>query len=156
MRVLASILLGLVLVACGGGGGDSGGGGNVGDNYLDAPPLWNDYTLGLGETVNLQESVAVEFLGVDSDTRCPIGAQCAQGGSVRVRMRGITPRGATVVTLDTDQSTGLNRALFDYYGLTMRGVEPYPTADAQGIPVPIPPAQYEVTVFVTKNGEPPN
>ena len=153
MRALACSLLGLVLIACGGGGsGDQ----SAPQDYVDNPPLWNDYTLGLGETINLQENVAIEFVAVDSDTRCPIGAQCAQQGNVRVRMRGITPRGASIVTLDTDQSLNTTSGLFDYYGLTMRRVEPYPTVDAQGMPVPIPPAQYEVTVFVTKNGTPPN
>lgn len=143
----------LVLVAC--GGGDSSGGGSPPQNYLDDPPLWNDYTLGLGESINLQEDVHIEFVAVVQDTRCPTGAQCATSGNVRVRMRGVTPRGSSIVELDTDQSLSTTSGLFDYYGMTMRRVEPYPAVDAQGVPVPIPPAQYEVTVFVTKNGTPP-
>ena len=153
MRAVLTSLMVLVLAAC--AGGDSGGGGgSSAQNYLDDPPLWNDYTLGLGETLNLQENVAIEFVSVLQDSRCPIGATCVTGGNVRVRMRGITPRGASFVDLDTDQSLH-SSGLFDYYGLTMRRVEPYPVLDAQGQPVPIPPAQYEVTVFVTKNGTPP-
>jgi len=149
---ISSTVLVLLLAAC--GGGESSGDGSSAQNYLDDPPLWNDYTLGLGETINLQENVSIEFVSVLQDSRCPIGAQCPGGGNVRVRMRGITPRGASFVDLDTDQTLQTS-GLFDYYGLTMRRVEPYPALDAQGVPVAIPPAQYEVTVFVTKNGTPP-
>jgi hypothetical protein len=69
----------LVLAACKGDAVEPRG-----DNYIDNPPLWNDYVLGLGETINLQEGVAIEFVAVEEDTRCPTGAACMTPGNARV------------------------------------------------------------------------
>jgi hypothetical protein len=149
MRTAASLLMILVLAACGGDQGQA-----AGDDYIDNPPLWNDYVIGMGETINLQEGVAVEFVAVEEDTRCPTGAQCLQPGNARVLLRGLTPRGSELVRVNTNTLLPI-AALFDYYGVQLRKLEPYPTLDAQGMPIPIPTHTYEATVFVTKEATPP-
>jgi len=152
MRVIITSLLGLFLVACGGSGGNDGNG--PPQDYIDYPPLWNDYVIGMGETINLAESVEIEFVSVEEDTRCPTGAQCVSEGNARVRLKCITPRGSSIVELNTSNALPTS-ALFDYYGTYLRRLEPYPTLDAQGVVVPIPAHDYEATVFVTKNATPP-
>jgi hypothetical protein len=149
MRAVLSSLMVLVLVACKGDANSQ-----AGDPYMDNPPLWNDYVIGLGETINLQEGVAVEFVAVEEDTRCPIGATCAQPGNARVVLKGLTPRGSQIIRVNTNTLLPI-AALFDYYGAQLRKLEPYPTLDAQGVPIPIPTHTYEATVFVTKEATPP-
>ena len=87
--------------------------------------------IGFGETINLAESVEVEFQAVEEDTRCPHRTHSASTeGNARVRFKTITPRGRSIVELNT--STPLpTSTLFDYYGITLRKLEPYPTLDAQ-------------------------
>ena len=113
MRAIVSSLLGLMLVACGGSGGNDGNG--PPQDYIDYPPLWNDYVIGMGETINLAESVEIEFLAVEEDTRCPTGAQCMSEGNARVRLKCITPRGSSIIELNTSNALPTS-ALFDYYG----------------------------------------
>ena len=149
MRAVLTSLMVLVLAACKGDAVEPRG-----DNYIDNPPLWNDYVLGLGETINLQEGVAIEFVAVEEDTRCPTGAACMTPGNARVLLKGLTPRGEQLIRVNTNTLLPI-AALFDYYGAQLRKLEPYPTLDAQGVPVPIPPHTYEATVFVTKEATPP-
>jgi hypothetical protein len=150
MRSLVSSLLALVMAAC--GGGDDGS--PPGDNFIDAPPLWNDYVLGFGETINLREGVAIEFVDVEEDTRCPNNLVCVQDGNARVLVRAMTPRGAQLVRLNTHPSLPTS-ALFDYYGVSLRKLEPYPVYNAQTGSSQIPDSEYEATFFVVKSAEPP-
>jgi len=154
MRAFAVSLLILTLVACGGDGGGGTNGAPPPADYIDYPPLWNDYKLGLGETINLAESVAIEFQAVEEDTRCPTNAQCITAGNARVRVKAITPRGAQLIELNTD-TTLQTSALVDYYGITLRKLEPYPVLDAQTGSSKIPDSEYEATVFVIKAAQPP-
>ena len=143
-----------MLVACGGSGGNDGNG--PPQDYVSYPPLWNDYVIGLGETINLAENVSIEFLEVVEDTRCATGApSCNPNANARVRLKCITIRGSQVIELNTNPAFP-SSALFDYYGAYLRKLEPSPTLDAQGNVVRIPPENYEATVFVTKNAEPPS
>ena len=150
MRKFVSSLLVLVLGAC--GGGDDGE--VAGDPYIDEPPLWNDYVLGFGETVNLRENVGIEFVDVLEDTRCPVNLTCVDQGNARVLVRGLTPRGTFLVQLNTNQTLPF-AALFDYYGVQLRKLEPYPVYDAQTGSSLIEDSEYEATLFVTKQAEPP-
>jgi hypothetical protein len=157
MRSITVSLLILTLVACGGDGGNGGGsssGAPPPADYIDYPPLWNDYKLGFGETINLAESVAIEFQAVEEDTRCPTGAQCITDGNARVRVKAITPRGAQLIELNTSPALPTS-ALFDYYGITLRKLEPYPTLDPQTGTSKIPDSDYEGTFFVIKAAQPP-
>lgn len=149
MRKLVSSLLVLILGACGGGDGEV-----AGDPYLDEPPLWNDYVLGFGETINLRENVGIEFVDVLEDTRCPINLTCVDQGNARVLVRGLTPRGNFLVQLNTNQTLPI-AALFDYYGVQLRKLEPYPVYNPQTGTSQIPDSEYEATLFVTKQAEPP-
>lgn len=152
MRVLVSTFLALGLTACGGGGDGSGGSG--GDDYNDPPALWSDYVVGYGETINLREGVAIEFVDVEEDSRCPNNLACVQEGNARVLVRAITPRGATLIQLNTQLGLPTS-ALFDYYGVHLRRLEPYPVYNAQTGSSQIPDSEYEATVFVYKAAEPP-
>jgi len=149
MRAALSTLLALAITACGGGDKKA-----AGDPYLDAPPLWNDYVLGFGETINLRESVGIEFVDVLEDTRCPTNLMCVDQGNARVLVRGLTPRGTFLMQLNTNQTLPF-AALFDYYGVQLRKLEPYPVYNAQTGSSQIPDSQYEATLFVTKAAEPP-
>jgi hypothetical protein len=149
MRKSTLSLLAFFLAACGGGDGDV-----PGDPYIDAPPLWNDYVLGFGETVNLRESVGIEFVDVLEDTRCPVNLTCVDQGNARVLVRGLTPRGNFLVQLNTNTTLPF-AALFDYYGVQLRKLEPYPVYNAQTGSSQIPDSEYEATLFVTKQAEPP-
>jgi len=159
MRALVPLLLVIALSACGGGGSDGGGSAYAGGasppaDYIDDPPLWNDYVLGMGETINLAESVAVNFVSVDEDTRCPTGAPCMVAGNARITVKALTPRGSFMMTLNTNPDLPTS-ALFDYYGVTLRKLEPNPSLDAQGQIVPIPASEYTATLFVVKEAQPP-
>lgn len=151
MRAIICSLLGILLVSCGGGGSD---GGPKPMNYIDYPPLWNDYKVGLGETINLAEYVAIEFVAVEEDTRCLYDARCTTPGNARILLKCITPRGASLVRLNTSSALPF-ASQFDYYGVQLRTLEPNRQLDAQGMPIPIPPNTYEATLFVTKEAEPP-
>jgi hypothetical protein len=152
MRALATSLMVLALAACGGDGGSDGNPPPM--NYIDYPPLWNDYAVGLGETINLADSVSINFVSVDEDTRCPTGATCADQGNARITVQAFTLRGSFMITLNTDPNLPTS-ALFDYYGVSLRKLEPYPALDAQGQATPIPSNNYVATVFVVKAGYPP-
>jgi hypothetical protein len=150
MRATALLMLALTIAACGGAGDDV----NNQQNYIDDPPLWNDYVVGYGETINLAESVGVEFLEVVEDSRCPTGLQCVSAGNARIRVRTLTPRGTQIVELNTDPSLQTS-ALFDYYGVSLRKLEPYPAIDPQTGSSTIPLHNYEATLFVVKAANPP-
>jgi hypothetical protein len=151
MRRIVITLLALGMAACGSDEQDST---HRGDPYVDEPPLWNDYVLGFGETINLRESVGIEFVDVLEDSRCPSNLTCIQSGNARVLIRGLTPRGTFLVEVNTN--LGLPQgALFDYYAVQLRKLEPYPVYNAQTGSAQIPDSEYEVTLFVTKAAEPP-
>lgn len=151
MRRIAITLLLLGMAAC---GADDQDGEHRGDPYLDEPPLWNDYVLGYGETVNLQESVGIGFVDVLEDSRCPTNMTCIQPGNARILVRATTPRGDFLVELNTNPSLPQG-ALFDYYGVQLRKLEPSPFFNAQTGTSQIPDSEYEATVFVTKAAQPP-
>jgi hypothetical protein len=146
---MRAILSALLLIALSGCGGSSEG--PPPHDFVEDPPLWQDYQVGFGETVNLAESVEVEFQAVEEDTRCPVGSQCITEGNARVRFKTITPRGATILWLNTNPALPTS-TLFDYYGITLRKLEPYPTAaPPTGT---IPNQDYVATVFVIKAATP--
>jgi len=144
MRAAITLLL-LTLVACGGSGSDE----NPGDSYLDDPPLWNEYVIGYAETINLAEGVSIEFTAVEQDTRCPTNVQCVDEGNAQILLTAFSPRGQWSVRVNTNKTLPIN-ALFDYYGVELRGLDPKPTLDAGTGSSAIPVSSYEARVFVIK------
>jgi hypothetical protein len=135
----------LTLAAC--GGADDG----------SAPPadypvelqFGNDYTIGFGETLNLAQGVALEFTTLAEDSRCPTGVQCVSEGNARIILTTMTPRGNGSVALNTNSQLP-DSALFDFYDVELRKLEPYPTANPQTGSTAIPISSYEATVHVDR------
>ena len=148
MRIVVSTLVLIVVAGCGGSSQ-----GPPPHDFIENPPLWMDYMVGFGETINLAEDVEVEFQAVEEDTRCPLNTQCPTQGNARVRFKTITHRGEFIVWLNTDPALTTS-TLFDYYGITLRKLEPYPTLDPQTGTSTIPDHDYEATVFVIKAATP--
>src|SRR6188508_3032199 len=144
MRATITLLL-LTLAGCGGSG--SGDAGNPPMNYMDDPPLWNEYVIGYAETINLAEGVAIEFTAVEQDTRCPTNVQCVEEGNAQILLTTFTPRGQLSVRLNTNNRLPIS-ALFDYYGVELRNLDPKPTLDPRTGSSAIPVSSYEVRVFV--------
>jgi len=145
MRGAISILL-LTLVACGGPG--SGNGGQQQVDYLADPPLWNEYVVGYAETINLAEGVSIEFTAVEQDTRCPTNVQCVDAGNAQILLTTFSPRGQWSVRVNTN-TTPIN-ALFDFYGVELRNLDPKPVLDPRTGSSTIPVSSYEARVFVIK------
>jgi len=143
MRGAISFLL-LTLVACGG----SGDGENPGDDYFPDPPLWNEYVVGYAETINLAEGVSIEFTAVEQDTRCPTNVQCVDAGNAQILLTTFTPRGQSSVRLNTN-TLPIN-AIFDFYGVELRNLDPKPILDPRTGSSAIPVSSYEARVFVIK------
>jgi hypothetical protein len=149
MRAVLPLLMLIAITGC---GGSSEGAPPA--NYIEDPPLWNDYQVGYRETINLAEFVGVEFQEVEEDTRCPVDAQCITPGNARIRIKATTPRGDTILWLNTNPALQTS-TYFDYYGIELRKLEPSPTLDPQtGTAKPIPIASYVATVFVIKAATP--
>jgi len=146
MRATITLLL-LTLAGCGGSG--SGDAGNPPMNYMDDPPLWNEYVVGYAETINLAEGVSIEFTAVESDTRCPTNVQCVEEGNAQILLTTFSPRGQWSVRVNTNHALPIN-ALFDFYGVELRGLDPKPTLDARTGSSTIPASSYEARVFVIK------
>src|SRR6187402_3000325 len=141
MRAATPFLL-LTLVACGGSGSGSGGAGNPPASYLDDPPLWNEYVIGYAETINLAEGVSIEFTAVEQDTRCPTNVQCVDEGNAQILLTTFTPRGQWSVRLNTNKTLPIN-AVFEYYGVELRSLDPKPALDARTGSSTIPLSAYE-------------
>ena len=110
-----------------------------------------DATLPLGrddQTNNLAEGVAIEFTAVEQDTRCPTNVQCVDQGNAQILLTTFSPRGQWSVRLNTNQAP-IN-AVFEYYGVELRSLDPKPTLDARTGSSTIPLSSYEARVFVIK------
>ena len=108
--------------------------------------------LGFGETIDLREGVAIEFVDVEEDSRCPNNLVCVQDGNARILVSGHDP--ARSPAGPAQYAPGLPQsALFDYYGVSLRKLE-HPVHDAQTGSSQIPDSN-EATFFVVKAAEPP-
>ena len=144
MRAALTLVL-LTLVACGGSDNRP-----APVNFQEPPPLWNEYTVDYLTTLNLAESVSLEFTMVEEDTRCPPTTQCVSPGNARILLTYFTPRGTGTVELNTNTSLPIS-ALFDYYGVELRKLDPLPAV----VGTPIAPSSYRARLFVVKAATPP-
>ena len=144
MRAAITCLF-LALSACGG----SGDNGPPPADFFPDLPLWNEYTIGYGETINLADGVAIEFTAVESDTRCPTNVQCVEEGNAQILLTTFSPRGQWSVLLNTNDKLPIS-AVFEYYGVELRNLDPKPVLNAQTGMSTIPVSSYEARVFVIK------
>ena len=138
-------LFSLVLAACGGSGESA----DPLANYPVELQFGNDYVIGFGETLNLAQGVALEFTTLAEDSRCPTGVQCVSEGNARIILTTMTPRGNGSVALNTNAQLP-DSALFDFYDVELRKLEPYPTVNPQTGSTAIPISSYEATVHVDR------
>jgi hypothetical protein len=98
--------------------------------------------------VNHQKNVAsgrinVRFVKMVEDSRCPRDVQCIQAGNAQVRIRVSRGRKTKVLTLNTDEHSGI--ASFEGYEFRLVGLTPEPRSNIR-----INPDGYIATVEVSK------
>lgn len=104
------------------------------------------FTLAPGETARVDStSVALTFIDVQGDSRCPADALCIQGGDAVVRVRGAA--GSTTDTLELHTGDAA-RASAVFQGLRVALVElqPYPFSSRT-----IAPGDYRATLVVSRS-----
>jgi hypothetical protein len=95
MRAIAVLCCLLFAIAC---GGDTPTGPTVGVN--------EQVTLAPGQTARVNGSdVRLQFVDVSSDSRCPIGVFCIQGGEAIVRIRASGGGSTTTYELHTGDAS---------------------------------------------------
>lgn len=115
--------------------------------YLGSPvapsPINRQIVLSLGQTAPLDRAtVALTFLGVANDSRCPADALCVLGGSARVDLQATGALGTRVVSFETGD---LKPVRVGSLTLELLQLAPYPFSAA-----PIDPADYRATIRVTR------
>lgn len=93
----------------------------------------------------MSRETTVRFIGVISDSRCPLNALCIQAGDVVVDIELTVAGWAATAQLalgDAARTTAVHRGVH----VTLTDVQPYPVA---GDGPPVDPAQYRATVDVT-------
>ena len=87
-------------------------------------------------------SMEMQFVAITEDSRCPRGTTCVWAGQVKVKLAVSVNKQAASNPEILEGET----AAVDAYQVKVIRVLPYPAADA-----PIAPADYRVTLTVTKN-----
>ena len=107
-------------------------------------PIDRQILLGPGQSALIpQTAVAIRFLGVANDSRCPADAMCVTGGSARVDVQVTAGTGgALVVAFETGSPQPVQ---FGSLTLTLVSLMPYPLSSQ-----PIDPADYRVTLRVIR------
>jgi hypothetical protein len=89
--------------------------------------LDHEFSLSIGQSAELRsEQIAVQFVQIEEDSRCPRGAMCIWQGRVRSSLR-ITDAGnsSTLVLIQPGLSSEYGKDTYGRYDITSR-VEPYP------------------------------
>jgi len=103
------------------------------------------FTLAVGERASVEGTrVALEFVAVTGDSRCPGDAVCITGGDAVVQLRASGDAGTAVLELHTGDAS---RASLSYGSVRVALIElqPYPFSSRP----PIVPSDYRVTLQVT-------
>lgn len=130
------LLLCLILPAC--AGVDAKGDRSV--------RLGEQFTLPAGQSVTVSgENIALKFLAVTADSRCPKGAQCIWAGEAKCDVQ-VTYCGevSTVNLTESGGTDGFSKTSFRGYVFSFR-VQPYPELGTQ-----ISPADYELVMKIEK------
>ena len=64
-------------------------------------PFTRETTISQGQTIAIVEGVAVKFVGVTGDSRCPADAMCIQGGDAVVKMEVVSDGSKREIELHT-------------------------------------------------------
>jgi hypothetical protein len=105
-------------------------------------PLNQEFTLAAGENAAIENtSVAVRFVGVDGDSRCPADAVCIQGGDALVKIDVLTGGHADAYVLHTGD---LKPVTHNDLTIALVSLTPYPFSSRS-----IDPADYRVTLRVS-------
>ncbi len=110
-----------------------------------AATLGERFTLGLGETASIEaEELALTFVRVAGDNRCPKDVQCIVAGAATVVLAAATADSEAELTFEAPPDGG-DRASFESYEIHLEAVEP-PTRSNRRIE----PDDYRVTLSVTR------
>lgn len=86
----------------------------------------------------------VTFVGVTTDSRCPIDATCISAGDATMQFVLTANRHASVPTLAVDHPTN-KRTTYEGYSIEVQSLAPFPAASR-----PIKPEDYKVTFVVNR------
>lgn len=79
-----------------------------------------------GEEVSLRDgALALRFLRVVSDSRCPRGAKCIRAGEAEVAVT-VTPRGSAATEATLSTARPVQRLVVASWEIALVGVDPYP------------------------------
>jgi hypothetical protein len=94
------------------------------------PELGDRFSLAPGETVTVEGTgLRIRFLGVESDSRCALRAQCVWPGDGEVALRITDGRGGLVHgTLHTNEAEGPVSIRVGPYEICLVELRPYPEA----------------------------
>ena len=98
----------------------------------DRVSLGQEFTLPVGQVISVSgESLAIKFLAVTADSRCPKGAQCIWAGEAKSDIQ-ITYQGetSTLTLKESGGTTGFTQAAFKGYKISFR-LQPYPEVGNQ-------------------------
>jgi hypothetical protein len=120
VRTLAAVLCALAAaVACAGTAAP-------GDSSGNAAELGKPFTLAIGEQASLDGGkLAVRFVSVAEDSRCPKNEQCVWAGNARVDLE-VRVGSATPVSVSLDTNKGAQDAEVDGYSIALEGLAPEP------------------------------
>ncbi len=113
-------------------------GGNV------SASLGREFTLPVGKTAVISgENLALEFMEVTADSRCPRGVQCVWAGEAKCRVL-VTYKGLTMEVVLTQPGGSLTTQDFAQYKMNFR-LEPYPEAGKK-----IASSDYKLVMTITR------
>jgi len=116
--------------------------GCAGSTIAPRVPLDRQITLAPGQSMTVADSIAIRFVGVQGDSRCPADATCIQGGDAVVKVQVTRDRDAQDVDLHTGN---MKPATTGDLTITLVELSPYPFSTRT-----IRPDEYRATLRVTR------
>jgi hypothetical protein len=107
--------------------------------------LDQEFSLKVGQQASVRgENVAITFLAVTEDSRCPKGADCIWVGNGRVVLE-LRKNGSSATSAELNTFLEPRRVLYLDYQIHLISLVPYPRVDAR-----IDPSDYAATLMVTR------